>query len=103
MKYWPLSTLASSPLMHPVYMGELYDVQNRRSHGLSNHCIAACGSVANHTEALDLPSLALVPAVDTPDYRVYVHAPEPREFDLLERAGVVLADDMLYMIIAPLH
>ena len=105
MKFWPMSTLAQSPLMPFGYAGEFYALFERRAHGLSTGCVQAVAHVATQTPPHDMPNMVLVQAADTPAYRIFLDIPTPVEWHMLERAGVTFedGDELMNLVIAPLH
>lgn len=103
MNYWPLSTIASSPLaQHPGFAYELSCVY--RTCYLSPAAFQACGDVARHTPTQDMPNLVVVESVGCPARYTFTGYPSWLEWSRLERGGVVEASDgMLHVIIDALH
>lgn len=102
MNYWPLSTIATSPLMSLAYGFELSHVY--RTCYLSPAAFMACGDVARHTQPHAAPNLVIVESVNAPARQVYTGYPDWREWMALERGGVVEASNgMLHVIIDALH
>lgn len=100
MKYWPLSVIAQSPLMHPICMGELHRAY--QAPRLSEGTMIACNQVAGHTKPVETP-LVIVHSVDAPMRRIYTEHPEFEDWLRLERGGFVATDDVFVFVIDALH
>lgn len=100
MRYWPLSEICMSPLMHHVHQWELMCayVEPRMSQGT----MIACNQVTAQTPARETP-MVIIESVNAPNRRVYTSYPEFEDWLRLERAGFVAADGMLYFVIDGLH
>lgn len=103
MNYWPLSTIAQSPLaQHPGFAWELSRVY--ATCFLSPAAFQACGDVARHTVPRDMPNLVIIQSVDAPARFAFTGSPDWDEWSRLERGGVIEASNgMLHIIIDALH
>lgn len=100
MRYWPLSVLKESPLMHPAHVWEL---SRFYKHPPSEPAFYACLEVASRTQPVDTPGLMIIESVDAPNRLVYSRYPGRAEWSRLERAGVFEGDGCLYMFMEALH
>lgn len=103
MNYWPLSTIAQSPLaQHPGFVHELSQVY--ATCYLSPAAFHACGEIARRTVSESMPNLGIVETVNAPPRQIFVGYPDAVEWQRLERGGVVEGSNgMLYVIIDALH
>lgn len=101
MRYWPLSVIALSPLLPPVYVPELFRAyQDPR---LSQEAVIACNQVMELTPHVETP-LVIVHSVKSPSRRVYLEYPQFEDWMRLERGGFVdTPGDGTYFIIDALH
>ncbi len=100
-RYWPLSTIARSPLMHPTYAAEVRCATlNLR---ISDGALYASSDVAMRTVTGKTP-LAIVESTDAPPRRVYTEYPEFDDWFRLERGGFVQSEKGFFvMVIDALH
>lgn len=104
MKYWPMSVVASSPLLPWHYQGELFAVQNRHYDVMSQAAVVACVDVINHTQPVEMPNLAVLESVGTNPRRVFKDYPTDDEWERLERTGIVLDPyNCAHVILDALH
>jgi hypothetical protein len=103
MKFWPLSALIDSQLVPWQYAGELYALQMRRTHDMSMPAVNACANAASRIKPLDMPSFTLAKSEDAVNRAACLNMPREEEFRALERCGVVVCNDEMWMMIASLH
>ncbi len=85
MIYWPLSTIARSPLMQQHHAYELMGP----SQLISANAINAAGRVAGETTPAIPNRLTCIETVNAPCRRIFLDYPTNDEFDRLEPAGVM--------------
>lgn len=100
MRYWPLSTIAASPLMPAWYVPELCRAYDHP--GLSEGAMVACNQVAGQTRPVETP-LIIVHSVGAPLRRVYLEYPDFESWARLERGGFVATEDTFGFVIDALH
>lgn len=102
MNYWPLSVVVTSSLMPMTFGFELSRVY--KTCYLSPAAFMACGDVARHTTPRAAPNLVIVESVNAPARQMFTGYPGQREWEALERGGVIEASNgMLHVIIDALH
>lgn len=103
MRYWPMSVIATSPLVqHPGFAWELAQVY--RTCYLSEPAFRACGDVAAHTPHRNMPGLVILESVDASWRQAFTEYPSYEEWATLERAGVIENSlGVMYVIIDALH
>lgn len=103
MNYWPLSTIAQSPLArHPGFAWELSRMYTTGF--LSPAAFQACGDVARHTAPKSMPNLVIIESAGAPARYAFTSYPDWREWFALERGGVIEADNgTLGVIFDALH
>jgi hypothetical protein len=89
MKYWSLSKIADSKLLHPDIAAEVRSLSQAKY--ISTEAISACGAVAVRLVAAETP-LMIVETVGAPYRRVYTSYPEFDDWLALERGGFVQTD-----------
>lgn len=100
MRYWPLSLLASSPLMPGLYALEIEQVCSRSP---SEAAFYSCFEVARHTEPTPTGGLAIIESEGAPARQVYTEYPSWDAWSRLERAAVIAANGHFFIIIDGLH
>lgn len=100
MRYWPLSVIAQSPMLPPVYGPELYRAYYDPR--ISQGALVACNQVAGHTRPVETP-LVIIHSVGAPMRRVYTEYPEFDDWLRLERGGFIATDDTFGFVIDALH
>jgi len=100
VRYFPLSTIAQSPLMSPVYAWEVANAYHTSQ--LSRGAMHACGYVIEHTKPHETP-LVIIESVGTPMRRVYIDYPETEAWLALERGGFVLTNEFFGFVVDALH
>ena len=100
MRYWPLSEIATSPLLPPEYVAELCRARNTGS--MSNGAILACYQTATQIATVQSP-LVIIESIGAPWRRVYTEYPEFEAWLALERAGFVETQDNFVFVIDALH
>jgi len=103
MIYWPLSSLAMSPLMPQAYALELRNPFKHRV-ALSQDCANACFQVASDTQSLELHEAIMVQTEGGAPYWLFTEYPNFHAWARLERAGITIQPDGYpVLIFAPLH
>lgn len=100
MQYWPISTICSSPLLHPSLADEVRQIERG---ALTQGALYACGQVARHTMPTEAPRLVTVETVGGPSRHVFLGYPEWDEWFRLERAGMEVQDGMIVLMVDALH
>lgn len=101
MKFWPMSVLTESPLMHPAYAIELRRMTERPP---SKNSFYACGEIASQTTGCDMPNMFVIESIEAPARYMYAACPEWEEWLRLERCGVVMATDGgMHVVMEGLH
>lgn len=104
MRYWPLSQIAQSELMHWSFAADLYNVTHRGGAGLMGGTILACGRVAVHLPPSEAPQLGIIESKEANFRHVYLGRPGFDEWMRLERAGVLMdTNGDLHLLIDALH
>lgn len=92
MKFWPMSVIASSPMMPWHHQSELYEVQHRNRTVMTLDAVQACGGVAMSTQGIDAPNLGIIESIGANTKRFFNDYPLEDEWLRLERV-IVLEDD----------
>lgn len=100
MRYWPLSVIAASPMLHHSQAWELMCAE--RLHPLTQSAMWAANHIAGQTPAAP-PGLVLVHTVGAISRCAYLEPPSPADFAQLERAGFIATDDTFGLVIDTLH
>lgn len=90
MKYWPLSVIAQSHLLHPIHAHELANFDRKMP---SHETYHACCVVKDQCWPLDTPNLVFIESIGAPLRRMYSGYPSFSEWAGLERVGVVEGDN----------
>lgn len=102
MNYWPLSVIRHSPQMSFMFAHELAYVY--ATCYLSPATFQACGEVARHTQPMVMPELVVIESLGTAPRYAFTSYPSQREWERLERGGIIEASNgMLHIIIDALH
>lgn len=102
MRYWPLSVIASSPMLHYSQRWELELMCAAREHPLTQATLYTCSRVVEQTPA-GPPGLVLVHTVGAISRCAYLEPPSPADFARLERAGFICTNDTFGLVIDTLH
>lgn len=101
MRYWPLSTIAKSPLLHPIHQQELANFDRKMP---SHDTYYACCVVKDQCIPLATPHLVIIESVGSPLRQMYVDYPTLPEWLGLERVGVVEGDNgAVFVMMNALH
>ena len=100
MKFWPLSTIAASPLVPPAYAQELRNFNYRMPSQGAYH---AAVDVARHTQPVHAPNMAVIDTVGACTRRVYMNYPEDAEWLCLERSTVIDDNGFTFILMDALH
>lgn len=101
MRYWPLSTLAASPVMPSWFLPELLYGPD---HMITPAAAHACGHIAMSTPAVVAPKLCMVENEGSYFRRLYTDYPNIEEWLRLERRCVVqFKDGQLMLFCDGLH
>ena len=90
MKYWPMLSIAQSPLTPAPFVLELSNFYYRAP---SRAAFNAALAVAEQTEPLEMPNLAMIETVNGLYHRTFTAHPTLEEWQRLERGGIVPFDD----------
>lgn len=99
-RYWPLSVIAHSPLLHHVHTWELMCAYHAKS--LTESAMHASHQVAAETASFDT-SLVVIHSEDAPMRRVYLAYPSFDDWARLERGGFIATADTFGLVIDALH
>lgn len=100
MRYWPMSVIASSPLLPAPHAAEVSRLPYRAP---SQAAYYACFDVAKHTEPTPTGGLAIIESVDAPGRQVYTEYPSWEEWSRLERTGVIEANGSFFIFVDAAH
>lgn len=101
-KYWPLSLLASSPLMPQHYAWEI--TRSLQTCEMSLGCGMACADVALHTPHMNLRGFHIINYVGSGARTLFMEYPTPEEFERVERGFMIeMADGCVFGLVDALH
>ena len=86
MRYWPLSVIATSPLLPEAYAHEVHQFNHRLP---SQGAYLACVDVARRTQAVEAPNLVVIESLGAPACRMFTDYPTDEEWLRLERTTVL--------------
>lgn len=100
IRYWPLSEVTNSPLLHHTQTWELMCLYHTGR--LSYDVTQAVNSVLGRITPSETP-IVIIESVGGLMHRMYTERPAPEDFARLERGGFVATKDACYLVIDPLH
>lgn len=101
MKYWPMMTIARSPLLPAPFVHEISNFYYKMP---SEAAFYAALEAAQHTAPIEMPNLAVIETVDGQYHRTYTARPTYDEWLRLERGGIVPYDDgTLFVLMDGIH
>jgi len=89
MRFWPISVIATSPMLPLAYRPEIDNICNALP---GRGAFYACIDVAMHTQAVEAPTLHLVRNIGSQTRRLYIGYPDTEAWLRLERACVMQDD-----------
>lgn len=100
MRYWPISTIASSPMMPAPYALEVAQIPRRAP---SERAFYSCFDVAKHTQPTPSGALVIIESEGAPARQAYTGYPSFDEWFRLERSAVIEANGDFFIMIDGLH
>lgn len=100
MRYWPISTIARSPLLSETFT---FEVANMHRWPPSVEAFHKCFEVARQTAVPAMHGLVFIESTDASPRQVFSEYPSWGDWFRLERAAVIEKNGFYFIVIDTLH
>lgn len=100
MRYWPISTIFSSPMMPAPHAVEVMQLYKRAP---SERAFYSCFDVAKHTRPAPSGALVIIESEGSHPRQAYTNYPSWEEWSRLERSAVIETNGDFFIMIDGLH